>query len=235
MADPVFTDTATFARVSAAASLTFSHTITNGNYLHCGVSSGLAVGHTISSLTWNGTAQTNVISEIRNNQRATIFGTPAGTTPATGTFDIVVTPSTSTNIACGACNYNNVNTTTNRGTPTSVNNNVSPASVASISSAAGELIVDCLMLAPGTTATVDAAQTQRVNNNATNQICAMSDKPGAVNETMTWTFTPNDSLAIAAVSLKPSVDGRTTKNIHPWTLGLNAGIGLGLPGGGQGS
>ena len=29
--------------------------------------------------------------------------------------------------------------------------------------------------------------------------------------------------------------GRTTKNIHPWTHGVNNGIGLGLPGGGIGS
>ena len=119
-----------------------------------------------------------------------------------------------TAFAAGAVSYTGVNQTTPLGTAASNKGKSTTASV-SVSSAAGELVVDAVGRRSDVTSnpiSPGAGQTQRWNthtgaNSATNGATGgASEKAGAATVPMSWTWSGSIEWAIAGVSLKPAPD-----------------------------
>jgi hypothetical protein len=80
-----------------------------------------------------------------------------------------------------------------------------------VTSAVNELVVDMCLSRSGTTLTVGAGQTQRVNQESAvaNQIGASSDEAGAGTVTMSWTIGTPDEWVSVGIPLKPSTESST--------------------------
>jgi len=143
--------------------------------------------------------------------------------PATGANSIAITFSASVRAVAGGMSYTNVHQTTPFGTPATAGG-LSDAPSVTVSSAAGELVVDTVgrrQSSSGTqTLTAGGGQTERYNdksgtNNDNNVLGAGSEEAGAASVTMSWTANSDWKWAIVAAPLKPTVVCTTTEVIGP--------------------
>lgn len=163
---------------------------------------------TISSVTWNGIAMTQIISYTASGRTLVLYGLA---NPATGTHNAVVTFSgpTSGNIAVasyiGAKSW--VNAQSASGTGTTISN--------TITSATNHLVTDFVSDIAGAALTVGAGQTAETISGG----IATSREAGAAAVAMTWTFSPSNAWLSVGVSLAPTSASKlfdTTS--QPWTV-----------------
>jgi putative pyrroloquinoline-quinone-binding quinoprotein len=182
------------------SSLSWSHTTSGTNrVLLVGVS--WVGSQTVSSVTYAGTAMTSIGSVINgSNARAQLFYLVA---PATGANTVQVTMSAAaTEIVGGAVTFTGANQTTPVGTFASATGNSSAPSV-TVTSNAGETVIDTVEVNSSTAMTAGGAQTQRWQMQPTNFRGAGSTEPGASTLTMSWT-SGSAAWAIGAVGVKPA-------------------------------
>ena len=164
------------------------------------VTTYVAGGTTVSSVTYNGTAMTNAGSQTSpsGNSRVTIFYLA---NPSSGAHDIVVTLAASADdLFVAGLSFTDVHQATPTGTFVSANGTSTTPSVVATSETGG-MVVDGIMASSGSSAAVGAGQTSRYS--LANAIEGYgSTEPGAASVTMSWTIT-SGNWAIAALPLKP--------------------------------
>ena len=214
---------------TAVGSLTVSHTVgaagTN-RILVVGVNifSDSAPLPTVSTMTYAGQSMTLLAAQedgvAPSKIRTEMWYIKA---PATGTNNIAITFSASVRAVAGGMSYTNVHQTTPFGTPATAGG-LSDAPSVTVSSAAGELVVDTVgrrQNPAGTqTLTAGGGQTERYNdksgtNDDNNVLGAGSEEAGAASVTMSWTANSPWKWAIVAAPLKPTSDCTTVEVIGP--------------------
>lgn len=200
---------------SGVSSMTWSHVVSGSDrLLLVGVYQTAGDTTTISSVTYNGVAMTEVLREVEATLKVTcaIYRLIA---PDTGTHDVVVTFSgTVSDCGGGSCSYTGVHQTTPLGTAVKASALSGGPATVDASSAAGEIVFGALG-----TISIDVAVGTGVNDRweyevdgSAGHISAGGDKTGAASVTMSWTLTTGTSWAIGAVPIKPSTERR-------WILG----------------
>jgi len=173
---------------------------------------------TISSVTYNGIALSEVISDSDSDDAyMAIYNLTA---PPTGTYDVNVTLSATLqanhDIIVGVMTFANVNQTDPLGTPASfANDNGGPASV-SVNSATGELVLsvfagedDCRDIAVDDETerwNEDPGQILHPGTLGQSELGGGSTQPGAASVEMNWTL-DDDHWALGAVPIRPYIDG----------------------------
>lgn len=123
--------------------------------------------------------------------------------PAIGTGTVQVTFSgAGQEKVMGASSWTGVHQTTPIGSFASQSGSGTTPSV-TVSSAAGEVVVDSVSNIDAGSLTVDPSQTEHWNLNNQDVTGGHSSEPGATSVTMSWTM-PSDFWAIGAVALKPA-------------------------------
>jgi len=204
-------DSTSSGKTPPRTSLTVSHPTAGSNRLMLvGISINNFAGETVSSVTYNGVALTQVGSRANaTDARVEIWRLIA---PPTGTHDVVITFSSELSSAsrAGVMTFTGVNQTTPLGTFASAIGSASPATV-NVTSAANELVFDTVGTESQSSPfslTVGAGQTQRwssVSMGYDRFLAGGSTEPGAASVTMSWAIVPTTSIpwAIAAVPIKP--------------------------------
>jgi len=180
-----------------------------------------------SSITYGGQALTKIDS-IVTGTGATEISTWLYymVNPSTGANTILVTFAASSYGAFYGASYNGVDVGNPLGTPDTDQNSVAAINV-SVTSGGGELVVDAVGRRAASTRTVDASQTQRVDNqNSDNsRWIGASEEAGAATVSMDWTFGSSNDTAQVGVSLKPSAGrSRVVKYLHNTYMSRLAGM-----------
>lgn len=188
------------AGATGASSLSWTHsisTLAQNTVLIVGAETGNNPAVSVSSVTWNNSNLSNSINAIAATQSDGNTGLANCSLwflsqPQAGTFTIIVTPSgTASELQGGSASYANVSIsgTFNNSSPQKSSGASSDPSV-SVTSATGELVVDCVVvnLIGIPTATPGAGQTQISNQNrgSGSSMILMSDEAGAASVTMSW-------------------------------------------------
>lgn len=213
-AAPTF-DAATTMFSNNLTTVTGSHTpvsTTNGVAMVCITWNRGTLG-TLNTVTYGGNAMTFVAGSTDGGgqRRAELWryvGYGSGASTVTGTFDAIKNDARMTVLT-----YTGVDQATPTGTAATASGVASPITVA-VSSATGELVVDCGEAgASGDPITVGAGQTQRSNHgDGTNHTHVTSEEAGASSVTMSWPLTAGEFWAQVAVPLKPATTS-TEKNL----------------------
>ena len=203
---------ATAVSSSNTSSLTWSHTVgANSNRILI-VSISFRDGNvSASSVTYGGAALTLIgaVNSGGNQNRTEIWYQLA---PPTGTASVVINMTASKEVAGASVSYYGVSQSTPLGTYASAGNNGSTTASVSVSSAAGQLVIDTVTTngdANSLTVTFPASQTQVWNiftgsGDAGNARGAGSTQAGSATTTMTWTLGVAKAWSIVAVPLIPA-------------------------------
>jgi hypothetical protein len=195
-----------------ASSASWKHTVGAGDNraLVVGVALRNASSETVSSITYGGTSLTQVTSGSAangTNVRVELWYLLA---PAVGTdSSIEVTLSGSTAFAAGGVTLTGVNQTTPFDSFTSATGSSTAPSV-SVSSAAGDVVIDIMGCVDTPTVTIGASQTLQwtaasPGTPSTDQATgAQSVEGGAASVTMSHTLSSSQAWAIGAVSINPA-------------------------------
>jgi hypothetical protein len=195
---------------NTTSTLGWSHTVGTGN--NCILMVGVSINGTtaVNTITYGAASLTKgtITPASRANARAELWYL---LNPASGTATITVTTAAGVRFAAGAASFFNVDQGNPIGTSNAATSAGSTTASVTVTSAAGELVVDNLAKNNTTeAATKNASQTQLwydQTTNATplnNEIGGGSSKPGAASITMSWTWATSRPWAIVAVPLKPS-------------------------------
>ena len=200
-------------------SLSFSHTPGGGSdrLLLVAVAVGDAdiggTSRTVSSVTYGGTAMTQVVTQASRRRTHLYLQTdkPRCRAPA----NVVVNLSGTSSVAAGATTFTGVNQTTPLGTAASNSATSGTSGSVVVSSASGELVFSTAAWDEGATnqsISTDAGQTQRWNHSGLDYVsAAASTKPGAASVTSSYTAGDSQEWVAAAVPIKPaSVAGTAT-------------------------
>jgi hypothetical protein len=196
------------------SSLTFSYTTSSG----LSNSILLVDSHTwyaslsissLSSVTYGGNSCTSIgVTGTNNNSDDFLAGMHYKLAPTAGAANVVITAgSTQFSITGAARVYTGVDQTTPIGTAVTNKSNSSTNPTVTVSSATGELVVDCLSTAGSQNDTPDVSQTSRYAATVNTLRSRGSDKPGASSITMNWSLDNARAYAIVAVPLKPASGG----------------------------
>ena len=182
--------------VSPATSLTFAYS-TSGSNRYLTVSVIIDSSSTVTGVTYNGVAMTNLVS-IRNTggHIVYIWGLVA---PATGSNNVVVTASSSTTIGAGAIAFTGVNQTTPTSSPQTNQADAVTSSSLTVTSKVDDMVIDTIGSAISAP-TVGAGQTQRYSLTPLTTVFRGSTETGASSVTMSWTMTSSD-VAHAGINL----------------------------------
>jgi hypothetical protein len=134
--------------------------------------------------------------------------------PSPGTAQIKVTFSGAVNSTVGgACSFTGVDQSTPLGTFASAGGSGSENPLVTVSSAAGELVIDVLSIKGknNNAITADPGQTKRWSDSTGNDandhtMGGGSTKGGATSVTMSWTVVSQEQWSMAAVSMKPAIE-----------------------------
>lgn len=178
-------------------------------------------GDTISAVTYNGDALTEVPSStVSNGQYTTAFYSLVA--PDTGSNTVSVTFTGFVfDFGAGAVSFTGADQTTPLGTAVTATGTDTTPTV-TVTSASGEIVVDALTIVHGGTLTVDGSQSQRWNSTGAFGFIkyAGSTEPGASSTTMSWSNSTSQAWAIAAVPVKP-VSGGGGSFQAAWAVGSN--------------
>ena len=204
-------DAANTGTSASSSSITISLTVaSNSNRIVFGSISFSNNAVNISSMTYAAAAMTPVDELIANNSSTAV---QRKTAPATGANNLVMTltGSSSTN-AGGGSSYYGVDQTTPLGTPVK-NSSASGNPSSTVTSAAGELVVDFLGDLGGSgTVTPDAGQTQRWQiEEAGTERSSSSEEAGAASVVMSWTHAISGEWTQIAVAIKPAAAAAAAK------------------------
>ena len=153
-------DAVSSASTTAAASLTFAHTVSSGSDRLLLVEVVInKSGTTVSSVTYGGAALTKVGSAVNAMMDTELWYLTA---PTAGTANVVVTASGGNpGITAGATSFLGVDQTTPLGTAVTANGKKNPPSPSvTVASAAGELVISVAGVHQGTTYTTGGGQSE---------------------------------------------------------------------------
>ena len=143
------------------------------------------------------------------------------TSPPTGTQDAVATFSGNTYGGIGVISFTGTDTARAFSEKNSRAESVASTAISTVeSSASDEIVVDCcaIFVVSGTTATVGASQTQRVNarHASSNTRICMSTETGAASTTMSWTSGTASDNSIVAIAVMPPQGGAASGARNPF-------------------
>lgn len=199
-------DAASSSEGTLVTSLTWSHTCTGSNrVLVVGISFYKNGNSFISGVTYNSVAMTLVPSSGTNNGSYYVEQWYL-IAPSTGANNIVVSVSGNGpfELSAGAVSWTDAHQTTPLGTAQTATG-VSTAPSVTVSSGAGEYVMDTLILIHSGTLSVGSAQTSRWNDIGAAGFTkyAGSTEPGDSSTIMSWSNTTPQDWAITAVNIKP--------------------------------
>jgi hypothetical protein len=226
-------------KTSPGSNLTWSHVMGSGSQgiLIVTVSWRNNSSQTISSVTCAGSAMTLVPGSTATNSTNCVTEMYYILAPAAGANTILITFSAAALCTAGASSWFCVNQTTPFGTAVVATGSTNASSV-TVTSAAGEVVVDSLAKENSTEApSVGGGQTQLYNqccNNATvdnNVFNCSSWAAGAASVVMAWSWTTAKQWAASGVPLKPglSITGNTLAEVCRITHAGRVGIGVMAP------
>jgi len=180
------------------ASVTWSHTCSGDNrgiFVGCAVVGDVGM---VTGVTYNGTALTGLWDVVRSSYNTSGWFL---VNPASGAHDVVVTFATNTagwsDQGVFALSFTGVDQSTPLNTPGTANNYSTTPSV-TVSTAAGEIIVDTVIA--GRALTEGSNQTKYLTSDKS---VGFSSQSGADGGEMSWSQTTHH-WAIGAVSIKPA-------------------------------
>jgi hypothetical protein len=186
-------------------SLTLGGTLSSG---YITLQLGIYGADTPTTVTFDGVAMTQVAVKVSTgdaNLQTYIYGLAVGS-KAAGTYTCSVSGLNARKFVGKAIAWNGVNQSSPVGTPASASGNSTTPSI-SVTSAANELVIDCVAwtAASSITGTVDASQTSLFNDagGATQVSAAGSSEAGAASVTMNWTLSGTAQWASCGIALKP--------------------------------
>lgn len=201
---------------ASATTLTFSHTCTGSDLVLLVVGACIST-ETITGVTYNGSA----LTQIGSTQSVAFGGKTlslwAKVGPSTGAHDVVLTASSSTSIFGASVSYTGVAQTSTFGTAAQGENSSALSSVTvDVSSATGELVVDGMLWTSGDGSgmTAGSGQTKRAESEdaGTGTLVAMSEEAGASSVTMSWTQGSLERYGgVIGVSIKPASGSGSTQ------------------------
>jgi hypothetical protein len=188
----------------SGTTLTFSHTCTGADrILFVGVS-WQGNGITISSVTYNGVAMSELWDVAHSSLGAYHSGGLILANPATGANDVVITFSGSADLSsAGSVSFTDADTSSPNRTAVTADGSSTTASVNASDAVSGDIVVDAATCALNAIA-VGADQTSRYEDDAilgSNQSLSVSTQPGASGGVMTATFA-DGTWVTGAVALK---------------------------------
>lgn len=188
----------------SGSSLTFAHTCSGSNRLLVVWVSYYDSLDTPTGVTYNGVAMTAIPSSTAANGDYKIAGYYL-INPATGTNNVVISFTGSMfDIGAGSVSFTDAHQTTPLGTAVTATGTSTTPSV-TVSSAAGEIVLDGLVIVHSGALTVDGSQTQRWKANTGNAFIkyAGSTEGGAASTAMSWSNSTSQAWAAGAVPVKP--------------------------------
>ena len=197
-------DAAASCSGNGVSSLTCAHTVSGSNRELVNWVSWYHWASTLSGSAYNGVSLTAIPSGSAANGQYHIDGLHL-IAPATGTNNLVATFSGNVfDVGMGSVSFTGADQTTPLGTAVTATGTSTTPSV-TVSSAAGEIVVDGLAIIHGGTLTVGGSQTQRWNEIALGGTIkyAGSTQGGAASTTNTWTNSTSQVWAQGAVPVKP--------------------------------
>jgi len=190
------------------ATVTISHTVgslTNGILFVTMAWS--TVGSTITGVTYNGVAMTQAIHQA-TNRSTDIWYLVA---PDSGTHNVVISGSGNFGRAnAGSQSWDGANASQ---TPTTITGNGTSATPSvTVTTAAGELIIDCLgqSFTAGDTLAVNANQTEQSKISGGATILGSSSQLGSDGGVMSWTNSNSRAYGFVAASFDPAAAGGTS-------------------------
>lgn len=208
------------------SSLTFAHTCSGSNRLLIVWVSYFDSADTPTGATYNGVAMTAIPSSTAANGNYKIAGFYL-IAPATGTNNVVVSFSGDmSDMGAGAVSLTDAHQTVPLGTAvTATGTNTTPS--VTVSTSAGEIVVDGLVIVHGGTLTVDGSQTQRWNSIASNgfeKYAGSTETASGASTAMSWGNSSSQAWAQGAVPVKPVSGGGGFQS--GWARGSNVILGV---------
>lgn len=197
-------DAAASCAGTGVSSLTCAHTVSGADRELVNWISWYHSTSTLSGSAYNGVALTAIPSGSAANGQYHIDGLHL-IAPATGTNNLVATFSGSVfDVGMGSVSFTGADQTNPLGTAVTATGTSTTPSV-TVSSAAGEIVIDGLVIVHGGTLTVGGSQTQQWNSIASGGYIkyAGSTQNGAASTTNTWTNSTSQVWAQGAVPVKP--------------------------------
>ncbi len=207
---------------TAAASLTWPHTITSGSNRALLVGISIENGGSSTGVTYGGTPLTLVGRSV-GTHTVELWRLLA---PPVGPANIVASFGATNQVVGGAAAFNGVSQTTPTGTFAGAGG-VSTAPSVNISSATGELVLDVLYGNDGPTATPGTGQTTQwslATGSGNGKVRgAGSTEAGAPTATMSWTLSSSVEWQIGGVSIKPAPTSTLGDGTDPSNASLAPG------------
>lgn len=196
----------------SGSSLTFAHTCSGSNRLLVVWVSYFDSADAPTGATYNGVAMTAIPSSTAANGDYKIAGYYL-INPATGTNNVVISfTGPMFDIGAGSVSFTDAHQTTPLGTAVTATGTSTTPSV-TVSSAAGEIVLDGLVIVHSGTLTVDGSQTQLWNSIASNgfqKYAGSMETAAEASTTMSWSNSSSQQWAIGAVPIKPVSAGGGT-------------------------
>lgn len=196
------------SQASGSTTLTYAVDCTGANILVVGLR--LIVGSSLTSVTYNGVSMTAAVSNAAGNPTFLYYLV----NPASGSNNVVVTQSGTTNIASAGCAYSGASTT---GQPNAFNDSYN-GSASSLSVSVTSTVSDCFMIAFGTaqsggTLSQTSSGTTRENlaDRAIMFESAAVTPAGSFSSSFSST-TGSNALTIVAIAIKPSASSSVNSN-----------------------
>lgn len=203
-------DTASAAQsFGGGSSLSWSHTA-SGSDRYVRVSAGFTgfSSTTVSAITYGGNAMT-LVANVTNTSGwggaggfCYIWGYVA---PSTSSQTVSLTLSAGSNAgAAGSVSYTGVDQTTPSGDAVTGqgDSSFSAASVTVTDGATGDMVSDCITINAGGVSALTGLKTEAFKAQDSGYYGAAQDASGAASVTMDWSWTGNNSYAMAAAAIK---------------------------------
>lgn len=218
---------------SAAASLTIGATIASGSNTNLYVCVADKSGNlgTMSTVTWN---TSESLTKLRELDASDIYGASLWRlkAPTAGSFNVVITPSASTNMAAVVVALDGVDQTTSErteSTSTDISNAAGTITVTAANSQSGDLVIDCVgrRQLENDTATVGSGQTEVAQSRANgfNDVGVLMSRETATgaNTVMDWTMSAS-SYSYASIGMPIVAAGGTiTREQEGFRWGVDDG------------
>src|SRR5436190_3472693 len=235
---PITTGTTTDSGTAGATSLTWSHTVASGTDRLLVVSGAASSGTGVTSVTYGCQALTLLDSATSGGGGAAKSQLWYLVAPAQGTANVVVNVNQSASFGASATTFFGVDQTQPFGTTATAIGVGTTISGATVTSAAGELVVDSVVILNRSPLASGAGQTQLFGLGGAGGALASSTEPGAASVTMSWTGSGSGSgtveWALVAAPIKPSVNTApvldVTKSPALTAINENAGAPVGAVG-----
>lgn len=204
-----------FTALNDLSPVSFSHTVSSGDDRLLVVCTAYrdASGNGATSVTWGGTALTELGSVYFAGGHDPIVQIWYLVAPSSGTNTVEITFSTAKDDTDAiALDFTGVDQASPWGTvATNSGAATNPTITVDVSSAAGELVVDNAAGRDSLTFTVGAGQTEHANQNPGDQLQqGVSTEPGAATTTMSWSTSGDFSRWVTiAAPIKPAAEGTT--------------------------